>query len=755
MQDITIKIRNSYGIRRLEHTFRFNTTANKHHNSIIPVYAQNGTMKSSFANTIYSYSKDIGIKDFIFDEIGVCSVEVDGTDIAKDNILAISSFDTSPFESKNMSSLVASEDIKNQYDELTAKYHAGWDELISKIKKVAKPNNRWKEKDILKSIISTYGTSIPVEPDSLLHLLTEPSGRKQIEESPDYIQDIPHTRLESAQVDSFIKRNAGTIKRLIDVYDEVRKSPTFYKNGFDATNARKFADTAKNSKYFAAEHSMKLINSSTGMPYDVKNEEDLESALTTDIDLVLSKHPALKKPFTKLIEDFGKDNHSDLRKILEDDKTKDIVLLMDNPISFKRRVWQGYLKACLPEADDLINLKKSIEDDLKALIQRAKDEQTEWDDIKDQFNDRFHNLPYTVEITNKESLIFKDTTIPVMALRYQHPVDERKTKLVEPDQNGKYQELQYLSTGERKAFYLLNILFELEVRQKSNSKHLIILDDIVDSFDYKNKYAFLEYINDIASKYNNLRIIFLTHNFDFFRLLKSRLNSDDNNFFIATKKHGDITLATADCFEIFRHMRMNAHNDKKIWLATIPFVRNIIEFKTEDRKDPASPFMTLTNCLHSLDNDQKISTIKAIIQTELSNITTAPFNDGDEVNEVLIEVAKSIFDDGQFNLYENIVLAMACRRIAEDYMKIKINDRQLVENAKRKVPFTRGLYTIYKNSARDIKKNKEIISTINLITPEHIHLNAFAYEPLIDIDKQRLIKLRDDMIKLHDEATRS
>ena len=53
-----------------------------------------------------------------------------------------------------------------------------------------------------------------------------------------------------------------------------------------------------------------------------------------------------------------------------------------------------------------------------------------------------------------------------------------------------------LSTGERKAFYILNIIFVVEARMKEGAETLIVIDDLADSFDYQNKYAIIEYLND-------------------------------------------------------------------------------------------------------------------------------------------------------------------------------------------------------------------------------------------------------------------
>jgi ABC-type lipoprotein export system ATPase subunit len=70
---------------------------------------------------------------------------------------------------------------------------------------------------------------------------------------------------------------------------------------------------------------------------------------------------------------------------------------------------------------------------------------------------------------------------------------------------------------------LLNIIFEIKARVNNNQKTLFIVDDIADSFDYKNKYAIVEYLNDIMNNSHFYLMIF-THNFDFFRTINNRLS---------------------------------------------------------------------------------------------------------------------------------------------------------------------------------------------------------------------------------------
>ena len=94
--------------------------------------------------------------------------------------------------------------------------------------------------------------------------------------------------------------------------------------------------------------------------------------------------------------------------------------------------------------------------------------------------------------------------------------------------------LKVLSQGERRALYILNILFEIETRRKQGAVTILVVDDIADSFDYKNKYAIIEYLKDIVDS-GKFRCIFLSHNFDFYRSISGRLNLDWGCKFHATK----------------------------------------------------------------------------------------------------------------------------------------------------------------------------------------------------------------------------
>lgn len=90
---------------------------------------------------------------------------------------------------------------------------------------------------------------------------------------------------------------------------------------------------------------------------------------------------------------------------------------------------------------------------------------------------------------NQEDVILK-SELPSIKFVFQDFTDN--TQIEEKELIG------VLSNGELRALYLLNIIFEVEARKQSEMETLFIIDDIADSFDYKNKYAIIEYIKDIS-----------------------------------------------------------------------------------------------------------------------------------------------------------------------------------------------------------------------------------------------------------------
>lgn len=274
------------------------------------------------------------------------------------------------------------------------------------------------------------------------------------------------------------------------------------------------------------------------------------------------------------------------------------------------------------------------------------------------------------------------------------------------------------------------------------------MDNIADSFDYKNKYAIIEYLKEI-SEHKNFQSIILTHNFDFYRTVQERviLHNKYTNSYIAHKDKDQIYLEQRYISNPFKAWKKDLGDDAKL-IALIAFARNIAEYvgdKDSEKK--------LTSILHikrhtSPQTVQDLLQLFAILFKDI-NDTVVFTNRHKYVNDLIFVVANILCKseiDMALNLENKIVLSIAIRLTAEGFMIDKINDNNFVTNIKRNQ--TGMLFREFKNKFPYEYNSIEILERVNLMTPENIHLNSFMYEPILDISDHHLKRLYLDLMTL-------
>lgn len=301
--------------------------------------------------------------------------------------------------------------------------------------------------------------------------------------------------------------------------------------------------------------------------------------------------------------------------------------------------------------------------------------------------------------------------------------------------------------AKKKALYILNILYELKAKELEGKEYLVILDDIADSFDYKNKYAIIEYLNDIIEK-SVFKLIILTHNFDFYRSVSSRLNLNSNNFF-AIKHDNEIVLKKGQYTKNVFMTWKSKINEPKIFISSIAFIRNIIEYIAgQSDKD----YKLLTNLLHykEIVKDQ-IKDTNSIVVSDIISIFTnfwhisnqqITITKNKKMVDLIFDTANDITQETTVNevLLENkIVLSIAIRLKAEIYMINKINNKNITDNIDSNQ--TRELMNNMDFSVTNGKEIKTILEEVLIMTSENIHINSFMYEPIIDMSVEYLMKL--------------
>lgn len=305
--------------------------------------------------------------------------------------------------------------------------------------------------------------------------------------------------------------------------------------------------------------------------------------------------------------------------------------------------------------------------------------------------------------------------------------------------------MSVLSTGERKALYILNIIFEVQARIIARQETLFVIDDIADSFDYKNKYAIIQYLMDISEE-TYFKQLLLTHNFDFFRTICKRLV--DYPACLMAIRHDDgveIKRATGIKNVFVNDWKWKFFSDTEKRIASIPFVRNIVEYtKGED----AAEFKKLTSLLHWKSDSASITNrdLDAIFN-DVFNEKGACLQPAISVVEVVCAKAQDCLNapDG-VNFENKIVLSIATRLLAEKFMVAKINDAAFVASIDSNQTYR--LLERFKLKFKNAFQTIEVLQRVLLMTPENIHVNSFMYEPILDMSDKHLRKLYKDVIAL-------
>ena len=342
-------------------------------------------------------------------------------------------------------------------------------------------------------------------------------------------------------------------------------------------------------------------------------------------------------------------------------------------------------------------------------------------------------------LSNKEDIVLKKETA---SLEFQY--SDRNDEPIKQDRNSL---LSILSKGEQRAYFILQFLFELESRKSNPDVNLLILDDIADSFDYKNKFAIIEYISDLKDL-ENFRVIVLTHNFDFYRTIASRLSLPRPSVYMATKnEQKEIFLKSGQYRgDVFSHL-IEKFEDPKVFISLIAFVRNLVEYS-----DPKNcpDYLTLTSCLHLKEQSTQLNSndILKIYTKKLSFLKDKEITFGDEnIIQLIYKTADVISSDQDVDeilLQNKISLAIAIRLKAESYLISKLQNLDINTIT---VNQTQYLCKEYKN-LYPTSNCLSVMNRINLMTPENIHINAFMYEPLIDMSIQHLVNLYKEVSDL-------
>jgi hypothetical protein len=719
MKKLLVELENCYGIKKLNVAFDFATDGN-----VFAIYAPNGMMKTSLANTFRDLARGEASSDRIWPDKATKRIIMDetGKELVADNLFVIEPYNDQ-YRSERISTLLANESLKRRYEAV----YAAIDKKTQALVAALQPLTGLRTEDIKEEL----SRAITHDPDDLSRALRRVKDEvREEEDSP--LGDVVYSEIFNPKVEALLGDRAfqGSVKEYAQNYDELLTKSTFFKKGvFTHNNAADVAKALNTGGFFRADHSVYLrVN---GEKKEISTCEELEGAIQSEKDRIL-KDKKLRAAFEKIDKQLTK--NAELRKFrVSLDQHPIVVPELENPERLRQKLWVTYLVRQRELYDDLVNQFDEGQAEIEAIIKAAKKEQTRWADVIRIFNERF-SVPFLVRMDNQVDVILKRVT-PTLSFDFLEDAEDKNSATADVAE-GTLKEV--LSNGEKRALYILNIIFEVEARKDSQIETLFVVDDIADSFDYKNKYAIIEYLQEVSEEQRFNQII-MTHNFDFYRTVSRRLGIKAPARMLTTKASGELHIApdAGQSDAPFSQWRKKL-DQKPMLIASIPFLRNLADYAGDK---PTK--LTLTSLLHVKKDTRTITIqqLEMIIRSILKDAAPLPLPaQQDLVIDTIYDVAQQIAEDKTETaaLEEKVVLSIAVRLKAEDYMIAKINDSAFWEGIKinQTVALVRRYRSDFPQSA-----NTEVLDQVNLMTPENIHLNSFMYEPILDLSAQHLKKL--------------
>lgn len=659
--------------------------------------------------------------------------------------------------------LLINHEKKKEYEKNAIQYLAIEDSLYSQIA------NKWISGKIKNpnSIRSFFKATVMDSEKGIVAFFER--HQKEIEAMPDLKINVALDELLNEKVLTLLKDpdfNAN-IERIVFKKNELISTSKVFSNQkkFYYANAMAVKDGLTQQNYFTAGHGIKLYGQE-----DILDGVGLEEKINQEIELIFNDND-LKDLFKANEKKFTTKETRRFNEILS--QYADITDWCKNLESYKTTIWKYILSQNLQLAKDLLSTFNDIKVKNNAILDESKNDISIWHEAIKEFHDTFIDLPFRIEIENKEDAILGRESARVVFAHRNVPVssqDDLRKKL---------------STGESRAFYLLNIIFKIrQISQTHQSQDLLLVfDDIADSFDYKNKAAILNYLSNLSQlannselenqkesnvKKNNVHTLILTHNFDFYRSYLKKVNTGANRLGAYTHdsilKIAQISYSENPFKAIANSLEKKFELDK--FVCMIAFTRNLIEFSNlkgicQERK---SDYLTLTSCLHVKDDSTKLryQNIKGILEKYLNikiKDAAKPLSKSlhEEIHEALLnsETARG-FDP--FDLPKKLLFSVGIRILTEQKILDSVGynrDKSLLENMllEHAKPKKNNKAKSLQNTQTSelirafISANANLppstiraLNKVCMLVDENIHINTFMFEPLMDISLHYLQK---------------
>lgn len=435
MKNLKVELKYCHGISDIDYNFELN-------NDYL-IYAPNGTMKTSFSKTFMDYKNNTKSYDVYFPiRESVRNIKIDKENDLNINNLLIINNDDYEVANEKMTSLLVNPSLKKEYDQVYFSLETIYTDLNKTIKKHTGVELQTMFIDLeisnLQEIQDYYLDSSNVN-DKFINikynkLFTD--DNLKILEQKDVVESV----------DNYIK----ICNKMID------NSDIFVKNIFELYNLKSIIKSLNSNNYFALGHLLKFKSIKDKEKFYEYNKNTIES-LINNLEEELNKDENIKKANETLT---GKIKSQELNTFLSTNQW--IIPMIKDLDKLKKEFWHYILSTneIKIKVEDYINTYKENEEKIKEIITKSNSEGNleKWDSAINEFNNKFINMPFMLEIKNISDVILKNEVCSLIyKFREEKEINDNVDKGLLKDN---------LSKGERKAFSILNLIFEIQYRKE-------------------------------------------------------------------------------------------------------------------------------------------------------------------------------------------------------------------------------------------------------------------------------------------------
>ncbi|CAN0197120.1 unnamed protein product, partial [Phaeothamnion confervicola] len=291
MQKLKLELEHCYGIRKLSADLDYSRS------SAVGIYAPNGAMKSSLANTFQDIADGKLSRDRIFPDRLTSRVVQDEQGAALDAacVLVLRPYDESPMQRGETATLLVNPALRQEYEALHADINTAKSALLTVVRAQAKT-----KRDVEREIATTF-TASPDYFDRALKRIKDEID----EQDTTLFADVPYDVMMDDKVLAFLGTSdfRTAINAYVKKYNELLSASKFFKKGiFNYYNASSIAKQLKETGFFEAKHT---VNLNGDEKVEITSEEQLEALIKQEKEKISEdvqlrkKYEALEKQITK------------------------------------------------------------------------------------------------------------------------------------------------------------------------------------------------------------------------------------------------------------------------------------------------------------------------------------------------------------------------------------------------------------------------------------------------------------------------